>query len=461
MNLGRQLVTRVVATGELQPLLDAGFTKAWLEDPDCGSTAVFTKEHRQAYTLILDEYAQHGRVLTQSRLLRNLPSYQLDDDESSLSELVSDATRAAQRAMLLDAMGGIDQLNIEGKVDDAVKQLGLWSQHISTTVSTSGLRHQTLDASELANLADPQSLIEGFIDTGYLMQLYGRWATGKSFLALDWAAHLATGMDWHGHKTTQVKVLYVASEGGWGQKKRVAAWQKYHDIMIPQGQLSFKIEPIQLHQPEHVAWLIQQNREHEYGLIIFDTQARCTLGLNENDAQEMGPVIQNLTTLRDAWGPGKTACMLIHHAGKGGDDRGSSAVPAAIDSQFKIEGEVPGPLTLKCTKRKDGEPPFPHPISMEKVELPDKQDSLVIQPLMEADDDWSDAVKLLRWGATTQELQEKLGVSRASAFRYQKKYEETYHPAPERDDEDTIIEEAIKDAVSKIGGTRKVKRRFS
>ncbi len=77
-----------------------------------------------------------------------------------------------------------------------------------------------LARSALRDLPDPQPLISNVIDQGTVALLYGKWGTGKSFIAQDWAASVATSRPWQGRATEQRRVLYIAAEGAFGLKGR-------------------------------------------------------------------------------------------------------------------------------------------------------------------------------------------------------------------------------------------------
>ena len=66
-------------------------------------------------------------------------------------------------------------------------------------------------------------LVKGWLARGAVSMLYGPSNTGKSFLALDIAHHVAKGAPWGGRRVRQGNVLYVAAEGGSGFNNRVAA----------------------------------------------------------------------------------------------------------------------------------------------------------------------------------------------------------------------------------------------
>jgi len=90
-------------------------------------------------------------------------------------------------------------------------------------------RFQLLSAAELLMRPDPEWLIEHWLTVGGVGTLYGSWGSGKSFLALDWALHVADGLPWLGDcSVRQGPVVYVVGEGVTGFKLRVAAWRKAH-----------------------------------------------------------------------------------------------------------------------------------------------------------------------------------------------------------------------------------------
>jgi len=89
-----------------------------------------------------------------------------------------------------------------------------------------------LNRTALKALPDPEPLVDGVLDQGTVALLYGKWGSGKSFIALDWAASVATGRAWQGRSTEQRRVLYVAAEGAFGFKGRVDAHRRPPDDRV-------------------------------------------------------------------------------------------------------------------------------------------------------------------------------------------------------------------------------------
>ena len=68
-----------------------------------------------------------------------------------------------------------------------------------------------LDA--LKRTSETKWLIDGVIPSGSINWMVAAPSSFKTFLALDMAACIANGRDWHGRETAQALVLYIAGEG--------------------------------------------------------------------------------------------------------------------------------------------------------------------------------------------------------------------------------------------------------
>jgi AAA domain len=85
-------------------------------------------------------------------------------------------------------------------------------------------------------------------------------------------------------------------------------------------------------------------------LVIFDTQARVTVGAEENSSKDMGMFVDALEVLRRDCG----ACILVvHHEPRNGDNlRGSIALEGAATSIMRLNKDG-GIITLSNPKQKD------------------------------------------------------------------------------------------------------------
>lgn len=222
-----------------------------------------------------------------------------------------------------------------------------------------------LKRDQLATLPDLEPMIDGVLDKGTVSLLVAQPAAGKSFLAVDWACCYATGKDWQGrtvdHSLTfqddrpipDASVLYIAAEGARGLKRRVDAWEQAWGHDVPADRLVVMPEPVQLGNRHEVAALCNDLRAEDAGLVVIDTVARCSVGLEENNAGDMGRLVDAAYRIRDALGPDGTV-LLVHHLGKAGTIRGSSALLGGVDQVLRLtrDGDA---LELADEKRKDNE----------------------------------------------------------------------------------------------------------
>ena len=225
-----------------------------------------------------------------------------------------------------------------------------------------------VDATKLDQLPKAEPLIEGVLSCDSLNWQTGKPGHGKSLLALDMGCCIATGYPWRGHPVTPGNVLYILAEGSHGMDERLQAWEHVNGRQVPAGRLTFLPVAVQLHKDIDVAAVTQLAEELGPPVfIIIDTQARCTVGAEENSSRDMGQFIDSLDRLRIA----TRACLLIvHHEARTGDNpRGSSALEGAATTLIRLtrDGMI---VTLECKKQKDG-PEFP-PINakLERVQLP-------------------------------------------------------------------------------------------
>lgn len=183
---------------------------------------------------------------------------------------------------------------------------------------------------DLDELEDPEPIIEGFLHRDTLVRTFGPPKTLKSFVTLDMAASVSLGIEWQGYATVQTNVLYVVAEGARGVKKRRAAWNEHHGTEM---KVIFFPKAVQIGDQQQMYDLIAFCLARDIGYVIFDTQARCTVGVDENDNTEMGQIVAALDILKQQTG----ACVhLVHHA-VGSDPkkaRGATAWDGAVDAEF-------------------------------------------------------------------------------------------------------------------------------
>lgn len=213
---------------------------------------------------------------------------------------------------------------------------------------------ELLDAASLDDMPALEPLVGDLLHRDSLARIIGPSGHMKSFVVIDIAGHVGTGMNWHGHHVAQGTVVYLVAEGARGIRKRVRAWEKHHGVKM--AGVHFLPRPVQARGEE---WdtLIEAMRRLQPALIIIDTQARVSVGVEENSNTELGVVVERLDDLRRATG----ACVLpIHHTGHVGEHgRGASAAKGALQSEFHVskKGDSAANIvvTMKVGKQKDDE----------------------------------------------------------------------------------------------------------
>lgn len=180
-------------------------------------------------------------------------------------------------------------------------------------------------------------LIKNVLPKAELAFIYGEPASGKTFLALDIAMRIARGCAWNTHKTKQGKVLYVAAEDANGVRKRVQAYQAYHGAGHDYSGIRFIAEAPQLLQEKDRKALWSQIKScGPMDVVILDTLAASTPGIDENSSKEFGPVLHYCKQLSKRTG---ALILFVHHTGKDPlkGMRGSSVLLGASDCLILVE----------------------------------------------------------------------------------------------------------------------------
>jgi hypothetical protein len=247
------------------------------------------------------------------------------------------------------------------------------------------LRASVLTLEQLESLPRAEPLIKGVLDMDSASWIIGQPGGFKSFVAIDWACHVATGREWNGNKVRKGSVFYVVAEGVRGFGKRVRAWSKVHNVR-PESLFILPM-PVQARGKDGKSlsdgWLalVQLVREMGPALIVLDTQARMTVGLQENDNTEMGVWVAAVDALKVATG----ACVLVvHHTGRnGGDARGASALDGAQDMEWRVDRKARKlAMRLSCDKSKDGDDSRKWDFDLEVVDVGTDEDGEPITSLV-------------------------------------------------------------------------------
>ncbi len=196
-------------------------------------------------------------------------------------------------------------------------------------------RYHRWSLDELLALPAPNWTVDGILLERSLAMLYGEPKSFKTFIALDLALSIATGLPFHGVRTEKGRVCYVAAEGHARELgERVLAWTMEHKVDVAQlrGQFAMVTSGVRLDEPTSVKDFIKEDSA-PCDVVFFDTLNRNMTG-NENDTQDVTKVSAGCDYVRRAL---RTAVVLVHHTGVSGQrERGSSVLRGAVDSKLRV-----------------------------------------------------------------------------------------------------------------------------
>jgi hypothetical protein len=202
--------------------------------------------------------------------------------------------------------------------------------------------------------------------------LVGELGTFKTWLALDWAAHIAEGKPWLDHPVKQGTVLFIETEGTeeftwryWATRSRVVDndstqldLEKKFPIVCSYESLRFgpeTDEEVVKAKAKFIRTAVEEHKLPPVVLVIMDTLIQNIEGDadNNHEAQDFIHKCQLFVrTLSD----GPVFGMPLHHPGhkEKTRGRGAYAFEASMDLGLRLEGDKDN-LLLTCTKSRDAE----------------------------------------------------------------------------------------------------------
>src|SRR5690554_127894 len=231
-------------------------------------------------------------------------------------------------------------------------------------------------AGELVAHLKPRAwLVRGFVEADSLSLVFGEPGHGKSFLALDWAASVATGTAWHGSPVRQGAVFVVAGEGHNGIARRLKAWELARGVKLEGAPLFVSHAAASLADWESAREVVAavEARAKAPGqapaLIVVDTLSRNLGAADENSSADMAAFIRHLDAMRQQW---QATVCVVHHSGKDSAKgaRGSTVLKGAVDAEYRVAKDEAGVVCLEGTKMKDAELPGLQAFKLEGVKLP-------------------------------------------------------------------------------------------
>lgn len=216
------------------------------------------------------------------------------------------------------------------------------------------------------NLPPLEWLIEGLIPKQGVGILYAAPASHKTFITLDLALSVATGLgvNWWKNRQEPGDVLYMIGEGAHAFKgQRTDSWISKN--MVPGldqhlDRLLVMSDVMPYYQDSE--WRALPDWLRYYGiapkLLVVDTHSRAMVGFNENDNSDTAKALSRVEEFSKKMG---CFVLIVHHTGKEADRgaRGSSAMLGNVDAMYELAkiGGDSYDTTLTVKKLKDGEAP--------------------------------------------------------------------------------------------------------
>lgn len=209
----------------------------------------------------------------------------------------------------------------------------------------------------LKDAAHESWILDDLVPSKGIGMIYGPPGSYKSFIALDMAASVSSGKDWHGYACEMPGgVVYIAAEGSRGLMERAVAWKRHHNREL--GPLSIMPIAVMMDNTLMVQAFTEclERAAEALGvpirMVFIDTLARSFNG-DENSAQEVGAFINACERFSNDIGD--CMVMVVAHTGKDVDKgmRGSSALDGAAYCHFLVTKPNEGQALVKNTKQKD------------------------------------------------------------------------------------------------------------
>jgi len=225
---------------------------------------------------------------------------------------------------------------------------------------------------------DPIDLVETILVDGELICHFGPPKSGKSYVAIDLALSIASGVPLFGKYKIQRPgpVIYLSGEGHSGMKRRMRAWASAHGLSDDQlAALPFRyrtsVPNTRDAAKEAVAYVegIRAELHRNPALVVIDTMARTLGGMDEDASGDATMFLDMIQWIRDGL---NSTMWCIGHTGKDVSKglRGSSNYPAGFDTMIKQErDEKTGLIYIGTDMAKDAEPFGPLELKLQRASL--------------------------------------------------------------------------------------------
>ena len=213
-------------------------------------------------------------------------------------------------------------------------------------------RFRLVPGEEMRHRPQRPWLVARLIPAGAFSVMTGHPGSGKTFVALDLALHVAGGLPWQGRTVTQGAAVYVAAEAQGSIPPRLDAWARFHGTIVPPN---FYVVPetvlVGTHDVHDLVAALRSLPESP-ALLVIDTLSWCLGGADENASEAMSAVLSATRLVHEAVG---SAVLWIHHPSAAGKAlRGHTSLHGATDVEIVVtRGRAAGQVVLSCGKMKD------------------------------------------------------------------------------------------------------------
>ena len=223
----------------------------------------------------------------------------------------------------------------------------------------SSLKKFTFVKANDLEVSSPKWIVEDYLEENSIAEIFGDPASGKTFIALDLAASVATGKPWKGKEVKKGVVFYIAGEGHNGLSRHLKAWCEHHKLVLED--LYISKQPAQFMDENHAKQVAEAIRDLSIthgnpALVVIDTLARNFGDGDENKTQDMNKFIFSIDTYIRI--PFSCCILIVHHTGHNDKERarGAMALKGALDAEYcvKKKNEL---ISMSATKMKDAELP--------------------------------------------------------------------------------------------------------
>ena len=317
------------------------------EKPDESDELLRPPEQHRAYSALYGD----GGLASWQRIIRSaLPENRPSILRNALLELYPLARRAAvDHAEIADWAIRVGELYKVGDPDE-LQRITATAKESADNIPTNGAptsvitstRLRPLDLREFLKLAikPREMLLDPILPEKGLAMLYAARGTGKTHVALGIAFAIATGtkfLKWTAPKPRRVLLID-------GEMPAAALQERLASIIASTPELDLDPANIQiiagdLIEAGGIGNLASTDVQGELGgwldgvdVLVLDNLSSLTAVIRDNDAESWGPIQEWLLRLRRRG----ISVLIVHHAGKGGQQRGTSRREDVLDTSISL-----------------------------------------------------------------------------------------------------------------------------